>query len=60
MSNSRVIQDSIERERHKLHFLTQEYGALGHPKVIQQSMVLDDLINQYIKLDKKKVEKPTA
>ncbi|CAI6081075.1 hypothetical protein PAECIP112173_03100 [Paenibacillus sp. JJ-100] len=37
----------IEEAREKLHQLKTEYGELVHPKVIHQSMVLDELINQY-------------
>ena len=37
----------IEAARQKLYQLKMDYGNLLHPHVIQQSMVLDDLINQY-------------
>ncbi|WP_339305313.1 aspartyl-phosphate phosphatase Spo0E family protein [Paenibacillus sp. FSL R5-0519] len=37
----------IEAARQKLYQLKVDYGNLLHPHVIQQSMVLDDLINQY-------------
>lgn len=37
----------IEAARQKLYQLKMDYGDLLHPLVIQQSMVLDDLINQY-------------
>lgn len=45
----------IEAARQKLYQLKLEYGDLLHPLVIQQSMVLDDLINQYNHV---KIEKP--
>ncbi|WP_405154181.1 Spo0E family sporulation regulatory protein-aspartic acid phosphatase [Paenibacillus sp. FSL K6-0108] len=45
----------IELERQKLYQLKMDYGDLLHPHVIQQSMVLDDLINQYNQV---KIKKP--
>jgi len=45
----------IEAARQKLYQLKKDYGDLLHPLVIQQSMVLDDLINQYNHV---KIEKP--
>lgn len=41
------IQNCIEVARQKLHFTWQKYGEFGHPKVIEQSIILDELINQY-------------
>jgi hypothetical protein len=37
----------IEEARERLHQIKTEYGELLHPQVIQQSMVLDELINMY-------------
>ncbi|ANY73205.1 MULTISPECIES: aspartyl-phosphate phosphatase Spo0E family protein [Paenibacillus] len=37
----------IERERNKLHKMKQRYRDFNHPKVLEQSAVLDELINQY-------------
>lgn len=45
----------IEAARQKLYQLKMDYGNLLHPHVIQQSMVLDDLINQYNQV---KIKKP--
>lgn len=46
----------IEAARQKLYQLKTDYnGDLLHPHVIQQSMVLDDLINQYNQV---KIKKP--
>ncbi|WP_458124346.1 aspartyl-phosphate phosphatase Spo0E family protein [Paenibacillus sp. Z3-2] len=45
----------IEAARQKLYQLKMNYRDLLHPHVIQQSMVLDDLINQYNQL---KIKKP--
>ncbi|KOY14641.1 hypothetical protein AMS66_22135 [Paenibacillus xylanivorans] len=46
----------IEAARQKLYQLKMDYnGYLLHPHVIKQSMVLDDLINQYNQV---KIKKP--
>ncbi len=45
----------IEAARQRLYQLKMDYGDLLHPRVIHQSMVLDDLINQYNLV---KIEKP--
>jgi len=45
----------IEVARQKLYQIKRDYGDLLHPHVIQQSMVLDDLINQYNQV---KIKKP--
>ncbi|WP_419890480.1 Spo0E family sporulation regulatory protein-aspartic acid phosphatase [Paenibacillus xylanexedens] len=37
----------IEDARQLLYCMHMEYGSLLHPEVIQQSVVLDGLINQY-------------
>jgi len=49
MSNPELIQKRIEGARVKLYLMEKEYGGLLHPKVIRQSMKLDELINQYNK-----------
>lgn len=42
-----MLQLRIERARNRLHILAEKHGGVQHPAVIKQSMVLDDLINQY-------------
>lgn len=37
----------IEKERLKLHQMQTEYDDLSHPKVLRQSVLLDELINMY-------------
>jgi len=60
-SSSRVIlRIQIERERQRLHLLVQECGELNHPRIIKQSMRLDELINQYNRMEKEKLKKPIA
>ncbi|WP_337035804.1 aspartyl-phosphate phosphatase Spo0E family protein [Paenibacillus illinoisensis] len=44
---SMLIQLRIERARNRLHHLTEKHGNFQHPAVIKQSMLLDELINQY-------------
>ncbi|MHA6531240.1 aspartyl-phosphate phosphatase Spo0E family protein [Paenibacillus sp. BAC0078] len=46
MNNLEIIQKRIEAERRKLNEMEAIYGLL-HPKVIKQSMKLDELINEY-------------
>ncbi|MHA7584732.1 aspartyl-phosphate phosphatase Spo0E family protein [Paenibacillus vandeheii] len=47
MTRSMLMQLRIERARNRLYVLTEKYGDFQHPAVIKQSMVLDELINQY-------------
>lgn len=37
----------IERARNRLYVLADKYGEFQHPAVINQSIILDELINQY-------------
>ncbi|MDQ0048205.1 hypothetical protein J2T18_002488 [Paenibacillus polymyxa] len=37
----------VERARKRLYQVQKKYGFLTHPKVIEQSMKLDELLNQY-------------
>jgi hypothetical protein len=37
----------VEKARQKLYQAQQRYGILTHPKVVEQSIVLDHLLNQY-------------
>ncbi|MGN7762877.1 aspartyl-phosphate phosphatase Spo0E family protein [Paenibacillus sp. 22594] len=46
MKKLEAIQQRIETERRKLNEIEITYGLL-HPKVIEQSMKLDELINEY-------------
>ncbi|ASA26193.1 hypothetical protein B9T62_05295 [Paenibacillus donghaensis] len=48
-----LIQIRIEQERQEMYLLVGKYGDLAHPKVIKQSILLDDLINQYNNKDDK-------
>ncbi|MFB5674922.1 aspartyl-phosphate phosphatase Spo0E family protein [Paenibacillus terreus] len=60
-SSSKVIlRIQIERARQKLHLLVQECGELSHPRIIKQSMQLDELINRYNRTEKEKLKKPIA
>ena len=42
-----AILIEVERAREELHQTQKVYGFLTHPKVIEQSMILDELLNQY-------------
>lgn len=56
-----MVQARIEKARTKLHVLTEKYdGQFGHPVVIAQSVVLDQLINQYNRLHENNRKKPIA
>ncbi|ADM72456.1 hypothetical protein GMA19_04702 [Paenibacillus polymyxa E681] len=37
----------LESARQRLHDLYKQYGGFGHSCVLEQSMILDELINQY-------------
>lgn len=45
--NPETIQESIEHARQRLYQIADQYAELWHPEVIRQSMVLDELINEY-------------
>lgn len=47
MNNSEDPQCCIEKERQRLYRMVEQYGAVRNPRVIRQSMVLDELINNY-------------
>ncbi|MGE6668544.1 aspartyl-phosphate phosphatase Spo0E family protein [Paenibacillus xylanexedens] len=49
MKRSMLIQLRIERARNLLYALAEKHRGVQHPAVIKQSMILDDLINQYNK-----------
>lgn len=47
------LKNQIEKARHNLHMLVEHYeGGLGHPDVIRQSMALDELINEYNRMNR--------
>ncbi|WP_379128262.1 aspartyl-phosphate phosphatase Spo0E family protein [Paenibacillus sp. sgz500958] len=46
-ANQQTILLRVEKAREKLHQTQNKYGLLTHPKVIEQSMRLDKLLNQY-------------
>jgi hypothetical protein len=49
MNEPAIIQTRIEKARLKLNQMEKLYG-LADAKVIQQSMYLDELINEYMQL----------
>ncbi|UPK47651.1 MULTISPECIES: aspartyl-phosphate phosphatase Spo0E family protein [Paenibacillus] len=52
------LKNQIEKARHNLHMLVEHNeGRFGHPDVLQQSMVLDELINEYNRMH---LNKPRA
>ncbi|WP_342564614.1 aspartyl-phosphate phosphatase Spo0E family protein [Paenibacillus sp. FSL R7-0345] len=50
MEKLKVLRKQIELERARLNQMEQTHGLL-HPRVIRQSMKLDELINTYTRLD---------
>ncbi|WP_106768748.1 aspartyl-phosphate phosphatase Spo0E family protein [Paenibacillus faecalis] len=46
MIHAEVMRQQIEKSRQLLNQMGRRYG-LRHPKVLKQSMHLDELINQY-------------
>ncbi|MGG1619457.1 aspartyl-phosphate phosphatase Spo0E family protein [Paenibacillus sp. NRS-1782] len=47
LMNQGVTLLRVERARRKLYQVQKKYGFLTHPKVIEQSKKLDDLLNHY-------------
>ncbi len=47
MKGPLAIRIHIERERSKLYRMQIQYDDFSHPKVIRQSVLLDELINKY-------------
>ncbi|MNJ64780.1 Spo0E like sporulation regulatory protein [compost metagenome] len=47
METCDFLKSKIEQARQQLYDIEIECGSLLHPEVIQQSVVLDELINQY-------------
>ncbi|ETT69719.1 hypothetical protein C173_17476 [Paenibacillus sp. FSL R7-277] len=47
VNRNMLVQVRIERARNRLHILAEKHHDLQHPAVLKQSMVLDELINQY-------------
>ncbi|MGW8959694.1 Spo0E family sporulation regulatory protein-aspartic acid phosphatase [Paenibacillus sp. NPDC055715] len=56
MNTDETLQQQMENARQQLHDLFEQYG-LGHACVLEQSMLLDELINQYNRMFQTK--KPT-
>ncbi|GGH63566.1 aspartyl-phosphate phosphatase Spo0E family protein [Paenibacillus silvae] len=62
MSEPMQIKDRIERNRQELRRLAENHGMQDN-KVLEQSMVLDELINEYYRFQYKKrymKRQPTA
>ncbi|MCE3198365.1 MULTISPECIES: aspartyl-phosphate phosphatase Spo0E family protein [Paenibacillus] len=47
LNNEKMVLLHVESAREKLHQALKKYGFLTHPKVIEQSVALDHLLNQY-------------
>lgn len=56
--NSYVQLTKIEQERQKLYQMEQQYQTLGHPEVIKQSQILDNLLNHYYRNKYQKSQQP--
>ncbi|MDN4106438.1 aspartyl-phosphate phosphatase Spo0E family protein [Paenibacillus polymyxa] len=47
MNIDESLTKQMESARQRLHDLYKQYGGFGHACVLEQSMILDELINQY-------------
>ncbi|MMZ53669.1 Spo0E like sporulation regulatory protein [compost metagenome] len=47
-----TLNEQMECARQRLHDLYEQYGGFGHACVLEQSMILDELINQYNRMTK--------
>ncbi|WP_068498450.1 aspartyl-phosphate phosphatase Spo0E family protein [Paenibacillus kribbensis] len=54
-----ILRQKLEKARQKLYVLQAEHG-FGHASVLRQSVILDNLINQYNRHFYIKEKKPTA
>ncbi|MFC9710789.1 aspartyl-phosphate phosphatase Spo0E family protein [Paenibacillus sp. JNUCC31] len=55
MVMSMELKSQIENARHNLHMLVEHNeGGFGHPDVLKQSMALDELINEYNRMNRSK------
>ncbi|MGM1050601.1 aspartyl-phosphate phosphatase Spo0E family protein [Paenibacillus sp. N3/727] len=59
MIHDEVIRQRIEESRQLLYQMEMQYG-LRHPKVLKQSMDLDELINRYYRIKYREGMKPIA
>ncbi len=59
MGSEETLQQRLEKNRQRLYDLQAKYG-LEHIYVLRQSMVLDELINQYNRIYYAKLKKPIA
>lgn len=59
MTTKILLKLRIECARTRLHELAKKHSAeFGHPAVIKQSILLDELINQYNRLVGEQLKKP--
>ncbi|AET59015.1 hypothetical protein HPL003_11290 [Paenibacillus terrae HPL-003] len=59
MEEKELLKLRLENARQKLYDLQAKYG-LEHALVLNQSMILDELINQYNRTFYRRVKKPPA
>ncbi|MFK4302027.1 hypothetical protein ABH892_002131 [Paenibacillus sp. RC254] len=59
MESEETLQQRLENNRQRLYDLQAKYG-LSHIDVLRQSMVLDELINQYNRIYYAQLKKPIA
>lgn len=59
VKNPETIQECIEKARRKLHQIASAHAELWHPDVIRQSMILDELINEYNEMMYRKKASPS-
>ncbi|MFE6079034.1 aspartyl-phosphate phosphatase Spo0E family protein [Paenibacillus sp. NPDC057886] len=53
MREPRILRDQIEQNRQHLRWLVEKHGMHDDKVLKQSSMVLDELINKYIRLREK-------
>ncbi|WP_431090010.1 Spo0E family sporulation regulatory protein-aspartic acid phosphatase [Paenibacillus sp. 8b26] len=59
MKKQEILRHSLEKNRQKLYDLQKKYG-FDDARVLKQSMILDELINQYNRTFYADIKKPTA
>ncbi|MCJ8010231.1 aspartyl-phosphate phosphatase Spo0E family protein [Paenibacillus sp. KQZ6P-2] len=50
LKKSNATECLLEIERQRLYEMADQYGDIWNPNVIKQSMILDEIINNYNKI----------
>ncbi|MEK4734808.1 aspartyl-phosphate phosphatase Spo0E family protein [Paenibacillus sp. FSL L8-0641] len=54
MNIDESLTKQMESARQRMYDLYKQHGSIGHACVLEQSMILDELINQYNRMNQTK------